>query len=30
LIHLVRENRTDPLYPAYLERTWIDPQRPDA
>ncbi len=29
--HLLTTDRDfDPLYPAYLDRTWIDPQRPDA
>jgi tRNA(fMet)-specific endonuclease VapC len=29
--HLLTTDKDfDPLYPAYLERTWIDPQRPDA
>jgi len=29
--HLLTTDKDfDPLYPAYLDRTWIDPQRPDA
>jgi predicted nucleic acid-binding protein len=29
--HLLTTDRDfDPLYPAHLDRTWIDPQRPDA
>jgi predicted nucleic acid-binding protein len=29
--HLLTSDKDfDPLYPAYLDRTWIDPQRPDA
>ena len=28
--HLLTTDRDfDPLYPAYLDRTWIDPQQPD-
>jgi predicted nucleic acid-binding protein len=29
--HLLTTDKDfDSLYPAYLDRTWIDPQRPDA
>jgi predicted nucleic acid-binding protein len=29
--HLLTTDKDfDPLYPAHLDRTWIDPQRPDA
>ncbi len=29
--HLLTTDKDfDPLCPAYLDRTWIDPQRPDA
>lgn len=29
--HLLTTDKDfDPLYPVYLDRTWIDPQRPDA
>lgn len=29
--HLLTTDKDfDPLYPAYLDRTWIDPQQPDA
>jgi tRNA(fMet)-specific endonuclease VapC len=29
--HLLTTDKDfDPLYPAYLDRTWIDPQRPEA
>jgi predicted nucleic acid-binding protein len=29
--HLLTTDKDfDPLYPAFLDRTWIDPQRPDA
>ena len=29
--HLLTTDKDfDPLYPAYLDRTWIDPQSPDA
>jgi predicted nucleic acid-binding protein len=29
--HLLTTDKDfDPLYPLYLDRTWIDPQRPDA
>jgi tRNA(fMet)-specific endonuclease VapC len=29
--HLLTTDKDfDPLFPAYLDRTWIDPQRPDA
>ncbi len=29
--HLITTDKDfDPLFPAYLDRTWIDPQRPDA